>query len=104
MRILLTKLKLIGDALLLTPTVHALRERYPEAEIVVVVRKGTEGILAGCTAIDRLLTAAAPEGKRRGRLNWLVWPMQSPPFWRHSLVAAACFSIDKDAVDDKRRL
>ena len=71
MRILLTKLKLIGDALLITPTVHAIRERYPDAEIVVVVRKGTEGILAGCTAIDRLLTAAAPEGKRRGRLNWL---------------------------------
>ena len=71
MRILLTKLKLIGDALLITPTVHAIRERFPDAEIVVVVRKGTEGILAGCTAIDRLLTAAAPEGKRRGRLNWL---------------------------------
>ncbi len=71
MRILLTKLKLIGDALLITPTVIAIRERYPDAEIVVVVRKGTEGILAGCTAIDRLLTAAAPEGKRRGRLSWL---------------------------------
>jgi len=71
MRILLTKLKLIGDAVLITPTVHAIRERYPEAEITVVVRKGTEGILAGCTAIDRLLTAAAPEGRRRSRLNWL---------------------------------
>lgn len=71
MRILLTKLKLIGDALLITPTVLAIRARYPDAEIVVVVRKGTEGILAGCPAIDRLLTAAAPEGKRRGRLNWL---------------------------------
>ena len=71
MRILLTKLKLIGDALLITPTVLAIRERYPDAEIVVVVRKGTEGILAGCTAIDRLLTAAAPDGKLRGQLNWL---------------------------------
>jgi heptosyltransferase-3 len=71
MRILLTKLKLIGDALLITPTVHAIRERYPEAEIVVVVRKGTEGILAGCSAIDRLLTATAPEDKRRSRWNWL---------------------------------
>ncbi len=71
MRILLTKLKLIGDALLITPTVHAIRERFPDAAIVVVVRKGTEGILEGCTAIDRVLTAAAPEGKRRGRLNWL---------------------------------
>jgi heptosyltransferase-3 len=71
MRILLIKLKHIGDALLLTPTIMAIRERYPEAEITVVVRKGTEGILAGCPAIHRIFTAAAPEGKRRSRWNWL---------------------------------
>jgi heptosyltransferase-3 len=71
MRILLTKLKHIGDALLMTPTILAIRARYPDAEIVVVVRKGTEGILAGCPAIDRVLTAAAPEGSERSGLNWL---------------------------------
>lgn len=71
MRILLTKLKLIGDALLMTPTICAIRARYPDAEIVVVVRKGTEGILAGCPAIDRVLTAAAPEEHRRSRWNWI---------------------------------
>ena len=71
MRILLTKLKLIGDALLITPTVHAIRVRYPDAELTVVVRKGTEGILAGCTAIDRVLTAAAAEGHKRSVFNWL---------------------------------
>ena len=71
MRILLTKLKHIGDALLMTPTIDAIRARHPDAEITVVVRKGTEGILAGCTAIDRVLTAAAPEGSRRSALNWL---------------------------------
>ncbi len=71
MRILLTKLKHIGDALLMTPTICAIRARYPDAEIVVVVRKGTEEILAGCPAIDRLLTAAAAEGSRRSALNWI---------------------------------
>jgi heptosyltransferase-3 len=71
MRILLTKLKHIGDALLMTPTVCAIRARHPDAEIVVVVRKGTEGILKGCPAIDRVLTAAAPEEHRRSRWNWL---------------------------------
>lgn len=71
MRILLTKLKHIGDALLMTPTVDAIRARHPDAEITVVVRAGTEGILAGCTAIDRVLTAAAAEGHRRSALNWL---------------------------------
>ena len=71
MRILLTKLKHIGDALLMTPTICAIRERYPGAEIVVVVRKGTEEILAGCPEIDCVLTAAAPEHKRRSALNWI---------------------------------
>lgn len=71
MRILLTKLKLIGDALLMTPTAAAIRARHPDAEIVAVVRKGTEGVLAGCTALDRVLTAAAPEEHRRSTWNWL---------------------------------
>ena len=71
MRILLTKLKHIGDALLMTPVICAIRAQFPDAEIVVVVRKGTEGILKGCPAIDRLLTAAAPETHRRSWWNWL---------------------------------
>lgn len=71
MRILLTKLKHIGDALVMTPTICAIRNQYPDAEIVVVVRKGTESILAGCPAISRILTATAAEGHRRSRWNWL---------------------------------
>lgn len=65
LRLLLVKLKHIGDALILTPTLVAIRETYPNAEIWVVVRKGTEGILAGCPAIDRLLTVAPVESDRR---------------------------------------
>lgn len=59
-KLLFIKLKHIGDALILTPTLAAARARYPDAEIWVVVRKGTEGILAGCSAIDQLRTARAP--------------------------------------------
>ena len=69
-RLLFVKLKHIGDALLLTPTLTAVRAAYPQAEIWVVVRKGTEGILAGCPAIDRLLTAAPPEVSKRSLWNW----------------------------------
>jgi heptosyltransferase-3 len=71
MRILLTKLKHIGDALLMTPTICAIRARHPDSEIVVVVRTGTEGILEGCPGISRVLTAAAPEEHRRSRWNWI---------------------------------
>ncbi len=66
LRLLLVKLKHIGDALLLTATVSAIRTRYPNAEIWVVVRKGTEGILAGCPAIHRLLTVAPVDSDDRG--------------------------------------
>ena len=71
MRILFIKLKHIGDALLLTPTLAATRKRYPEASIWVVVRKGCDGILEGCPAIDRLLTAVPPEPDKRSLLYWL---------------------------------
>lgn len=69
-RLLFLKTKHIGDALLMTPALAAVREQYPAAEITVVVRAGTEGILAGCPAIDRLLTTAAPESDRRDGARW----------------------------------
>lgn len=47
-------------------TLVAARAQYPNAEIWVVVRKGTEGILAGCPAIDHLLTVAPNENNQRG--------------------------------------
>lgn len=70
MRLLFVKLKHIGDSLLMTPTLVAARRAYPAAQIWVVVRKGCEEILSGCMAIDRILTAAAPEPEKRTKLNW----------------------------------
>lgn len=67
MRVLLIKLKHIGDALLLTPTIDALRANHPRAEIWVLVRDGCQGILAGCPSIDRVLTAPSPARHER---NW----------------------------------
>jgi heptosyltransferase III len=65
MRLLFVKLRHIGDALLMTAMLTAIRARYPNAEIAVVVRRGTEGILAGCPAIDQLFTTAPAERSRR---------------------------------------
>ena len=61
MRILITKLRHIGDNLLITPTIVATRQKFPEAEIWAAVRRGTEGILAGCPEIDTIVTTARPE-------------------------------------------
>lgn len=70
MRLLFLKTKNIGDALIMTPTLTAVREQHPQAEITVVVRASCEGILAGCPAVDRLLTTAAPESDRRDGARW----------------------------------
>lgn len=66
MRLLFVKLRHIGDALLLAPTLAAVKAALPRCETWVVVRRGCEGILAGCPHIDQLRTAASPErGKRK---------------------------------------
>ncbi|MCE0522573.1 MAG: glycosyltransferase family 9 protein [Methylacidiphilales bacterium] len=70
MRILLIKPKQIGDSLILTPTITALKRAYPEAEIWVVVRRGCEGILAGCPSIARILMVATVEKRDRRSGDW----------------------------------
>jgi heptosyltransferase-3 len=65
MRILLIKPKHIGDTLLLTPTIRAIKQAYPDADIWVMVRKDCEGILAGCPEITRIVTLAGVEKSER---------------------------------------
>jgi heptosyltransferase III len=69
LRLLFVKLKHIGDTLLLTPTLMAVRAHHPRAEIWVAVREGTEGILAGCPAVDRIITVTPVESDRRTLAN-----------------------------------
>jgi heptosyltransferase-3 len=45
--ILVVTLRRLGDVLLTTPLIHALRERWPRAAIDALVFQGTEGMLAG---------------------------------------------------------
>lgn len=70
LKLLFIKLKHIGDALLMTPTLVAARAQYPDAEIHVVVRSGSEGILQGCPAVGQIHTAAPPAGLNRISSFW----------------------------------
>lgn len=70
MRLLFVKLKHIGDALMMTPMLESVRRSYPEAEIWVVVRKGSEGILQRCPVIDHLLVSTPPEKSNRSWASW----------------------------------
>ncbi len=69
LRCLFIKPKLIGDTLLLTPTLEAVRRRHPNATIDIVIRRGSESILAGCTAQNRVFQTEAPDTDR-ARRGW----------------------------------
>lgn len=54
-KILIVKLRYIGDVLLTVPTIRAVRENFPSAQIFVLVNKGTESVLEDNPMIDELI-------------------------------------------------
>ncbi|HZS78734.1 MAG TPA: glycosyltransferase family 9 protein [Ktedonobacteraceae bacterium] len=54
-RILVVKLATIGDLLLATPALRALRESYPQARIDLLVTPASAGLLHGWNVIDNIL-------------------------------------------------
>ena len=56
LRILVIKLRYLGDVLLTTPVFDALRSRFPDAFIAALVNKGTEDMLTDNPAINRIFT------------------------------------------------
>ncbi len=70
---LLTKLRNVGDVLLTTPALRALRRTYPRAHITMVVRDGNEEILLHNPHIDRVLVWDRTQLRQRSssrRLNY----------------------------------
>jgi len=53
--ILVFKQRNIGDVLLSTPAIHALRIAWPQARIAVAVNSGTEAMIEGNPDIDRVI-------------------------------------------------
>ena len=96
MRILFTKLRHIGDNLLVTPIIAATKQRYPDAEIWMAVRRSTEGILAGCPEIDRIVTTARPEESARS------WKDRIEDLSTLSLIARTRFDYAFELGDNDR--
>jgi predicted lipopolysaccharide heptosyltransferase III len=57
------KMRNIGDVLMITPALRALRETFPQARITAVVNSGTEPMLAHNPHIDEILIYDRIEGK-----------------------------------------
>jgi len=88
MRILLIKPKQIGDSLVLTPTIMAIKQAHPDAKIWVMIRSGCDGILAGCPAIEEIVTLAGVEKSDRKRGD----------IWRQIKVVLRLWSVKFDYV------
>jgi heptosyltransferase III len=55
-RFLVIVMRRLGDVLLATPLIHALREGVPDAAIDALVFQGTEGMLEGNPDVERVIT------------------------------------------------
>ena len=72
--ILVVVTRRIGDVLLTTPVIRSLRLAWPEARIEALVFAGTEGVLAGNTDLDRVITVPQrPTLLDHLKLLWRLW-------------------------------
>ena len=71
--ILVMKCLHIGDVLLVTPTLRAFHESYPNAKLCVLVNSGAEEMLHGNPYVDEIIIYHRPRGcgfKRRVVIEW----------------------------------
>ncbi|HVF70636.1 MAG TPA: putative lipopolysaccharide heptosyltransferase III [Chthoniobacterales bacterium] len=69
MNILLLQLKRIGDLILTTPSINALREKYPGAFISLVVAPAVRELLPAVAGIDKVFEV---RGKTDDALDWIA--------------------------------
>src|SRR5471032_2843434 len=74
-RLAVFKMRNIGDVLMITPALRALRETFPSARITVVVNSGTEAMLANNPHLDEVLVYQRNGDNGRGRLNRLRYEL-----------------------------
>src|SRR6184192_3333366 len=56
-KILLLQLKRIGDLILTTPAIAALRQSFPQAQLTLVVSQESADLLPAISNVDRILIA-----------------------------------------------
>ena len=69
MNILLIQLKRIGDLILTTPAIGALRDKFPDASISLVVSAAVKELLPAITGVDKVFEV---RGKTDDALDWIA--------------------------------
>jgi heptosyltransferase-3 len=70
--ILAIKLRYLGDVLLATPTLHALKAAYPAARLTVLVNRGTEEILRANPHVDDIIPLDRGSIIEQWRFAWQI--------------------------------
>ena len=65
MRVLLIRLRLIGDVVLSTPVIRALRRAFPDATLTYLVERDAAAVVAGNRDLDRIIVVERTRGVRR---------------------------------------
>jgi len=63
-RVLLIRLRQIGDVVFTTPAVHALRRRFPDAHITYIVEPAAAPVVAGSPHLNEVIVAPRRSGVR----------------------------------------
>lgn len=66
-KVLIIKLRHLGDVVLSTPVYHTLKKRFPHLEIDVLVNEESKGLLEGIEEVSNVLTYKRP--KEKGLFN-----------------------------------
>ncbi len=53
--VLIIKLRYIGDVLLATPTVRAIKAAQPDVSVTMMVNRGTEDVLSGNLDLEEIV-------------------------------------------------
>ena len=70
--ILIIKLRYIGDVLLATPTVRAIKAARPDVRITMMVNRGTEDVLSGNPNLDEIIVLDKGEIREIGNHRELL--------------------------------
>lgn len=60
----------LGDVLFLTPALHALRRRLPQARLTLLVGPWSQAVMAGNPDLDEVLTCPFPAFERQPKRSW----------------------------------